>query len=82
MMATILPPAIILTKADRAMVIIMAKGCTVSGVLPMRCFLILLPNYTNILVCSFYFPYLVKILKYPFLNTPKQQYFMLLTSVG
>ena len=33
----------------------MAKGCIVAGVLSLRCFLFLLPNYTNILVLSFLF---------------------------
>ena len=42
MRATILPYAIILTKAHRV------------RVLPLRCFLYLLPNYTNILVLSLY----------------------------
>ena len=46
--ATRLPQAIILTKAFRATVSIMAKGCIVARVLPLRCFLFLLPNYTNI----------------------------------
>ena len=34
---------------------IMTKGCIVALVLPLRCFLFLLPNYTNILVCFFLF---------------------------
>ena len=29
---------------------IMAKGCIVAWVLPLRCFLVLLPNFSNILV--------------------------------
>ena len=37
-----------LTKAQRVTVSIMAKGCIVARVLPLRCFLFLLPNYTNI----------------------------------
>ena len=40
--------AIILNKAHRAMVSIMVKWCVVARVLPLRCFLFLLPNYTNI----------------------------------
>ena len=48
MRATILPYAIILTKAHRAVVSIMAKGCIVAGVMPLRCFLFLLPNYIYI----------------------------------
>ena len=47
MRATILPKAIILTKAHRAAVSMMAKGCIVVRVLPLRCFLFLLPNYIN-----------------------------------
>ena len=47
MRATILPWAIILTKAHRAAVSMMAKGCIVARVLPLRCFLSLLPYYTN-----------------------------------
>ena len=48
MRATILPLAMILTKAHRATVSIMAKGCIVAQVLPLKRFLFLLPNYTNI----------------------------------
>ena len=54
MRATILPYRlliIILTKAHRAMVGRMVKGSIVVRELPLRCFLFLLPNYTNILVC-------------------------------
>ena len=47
MRATVLPYASILT---RPIVSINAKGCTVAGILPLRCFLFLLPNYTNILM--------------------------------
>ena len=57
MRATILPWAIILTKALMAMVSIMAKGCIVAQVLPLRCFLFLPPNYTDTLVCFFYLHY-------------------------
>ena len=46
MRATIFPQTIILTKARRAAVSVMAKGCIVARVLPLRCFLFLLPNYT------------------------------------
>ena len=75
------PKVIILTKANRAEVSIMAKGSILAWVLPLRCFLFLLPNYTNILECFFfYFRHLVTSQKNSFLNTPKQQYFMLLAS--
>ena len=74
MRATILSYAIILTKVSK-----MAKGHIVALVLPLRCFLFLLPNHSNILVCFYYLHYLVTSLKYSFLNNPKQQYFMLLT---
>ena len=53
MRATILPSAIILTKAYKAAVRIMAKGCIVDRVLPPQCFLFLLPSYPNILVFLF-----------------------------
>ena len=46
--STILPWAIILTKAHRALVSLMAKGSIVARVLPMRCFLFLLPNYIHV----------------------------------
>ena len=42
--ATILPYAIILTKAHRTAVSMMGKGCIVARILPLRCFLFLLPN--------------------------------------
>ena len=45
MRATILPYAVILTNAHRAAVSMMAKGCIVARVLPLRYFLFLLPNY-------------------------------------
>ena len=73
MRATILPYAFILTTALWALVSMMAMGCIVARVLPLRCFLLLLPNYTNIVVCFFYLHYLMTSLKYSFLNTPKQQ---------
>ena len=47
MMVTILPSAVLRTKAHRAMVSMIAKGCIVAQVLPLRCFLFLLPNYIN-----------------------------------
>ena len=43
MRATILPMAIILTKAHRATVSMMT--CIVACVLPLRCFLFTLPKY-------------------------------------
>ena len=48
MRATILPWAIILTKAHRAAVSMIAKGCILVQVLPLRCFLFLLPNYMHV----------------------------------
>ena len=50
MRATIHPHAIILTKAHRAPVSMIAKGCIVTQVLPLRCFLFLLPNYIHLYV--------------------------------
>ena len=44
MRATILPLAIIMNKAHSAVVSIVAKGCIVASVLPLRCFLFLLPK--------------------------------------
>ena len=35
----------VLTKAHRAAVSMIVKGCIVARVLPLRCFLFLLPNY-------------------------------------
>ena len=58
MRATILPWAIILTKAHSVAVSIMAKGNIMALVLPLRCFLFFLPNYTNISVCYSYLHYL------------------------
>ena len=46
MRVKILPWAVILTNAHRAAVSMMAKGSIVARVLPLRCFLFLLPNYT------------------------------------
>ena len=48
MRARILPNAIILTKAHRVAVNIMVKGCIMARVLPLRCFLFLLPNYIHV----------------------------------
>ena len=48
MRVTILPWAVILTRARKAAVSMMAEGCIVARVLPLRCFLFLLPNDTNI----------------------------------
>ena len=48
MRGTILPEAITLTKAYRAAVSMMAKGCIVARLLPMRCFLFLLPEYIHV----------------------------------
>ena len=47
----------------------MARGCIGACVLPLRCFLFFLPNYTNILVVFFYLHYLVMSLKYSSLNS-------------
>ena len=82
MRATILPKAIILTKANRATVSMVAKGCIVARVLPLRCLLFLLPNYIN-----FSAPYcngfhILTRGKYCNRNTPNPQYFPLLTSGG
>ena len=48
MRATILPWAVMLTKAHRAAVSMMAKGCIVARVLHLKCFLFLLPNYIHV----------------------------------
>ena len=53
MRATMLPWAIILTKAHRAAFSMMVKGCIVAWVPSLRCFLFLLPDYTNFLVSFF-----------------------------
>ena len=45
MRATILSCAIILTKVIGAGISVMAKGRIVARLLPLRCFLFLLPNY-------------------------------------
>ena len=52
MRATILPFAIILTKAHRAAVSKMAKGSIVTSVLPLRYFLFVLPNYIHVSLSS------------------------------
>ena len=49
MRATILPQAIILTKDHRAAVSKMSKGSIVTRVLPLRCFLFLLPYYIYVM---------------------------------
>ena len=76
MRATILPKTIILTKACKAAVSIMAKGFIVASEV--------FRNFTSQPSFRFFFYlyYLVTSLKYSFLNTPKWQYFMLLTSGG
>ena len=51
-MATVLPKAVILTKAHRAVVSIMAKGSIVAWVLPLRSFLFSLP--TLLKSCKYY----------------------------
>ena len=48
MRATAFLQAIILTKAHRAAVSMMVKGCFVALVLLLRCFLFLLPNYIHV----------------------------------
>ena len=82
MRATILPKAIILTKAHRAAVSILAKGCIVARVLPLRYFLFLLPNYIHICTIIMQYVYILTRGKYCNRNTPNPQYFPLLTSGG
>ena len=48
MRATVLPKAIVLTKAHRAVVSMMTKGSILTRVLPLRCFFFLLPNYIHV----------------------------------
>ena len=61
MRITILPLAIILTKAHRTAVSMMAKGSIVARVLPLKCFLFLLPNYIHgYAIIMQYFSYLDK----------------------
>ena len=79
MRATILPYVIILTKAHRAAVSMMAKGSIVAS----EVFLISTTQlYQYLSVVFFYLHYLLTSLKYPFLNTPTQQYIRLLTCGG
>ena len=67
MRVTILPEAIILTKAHS---------------IASEVFLIFTTQLYHFVESIFYLHYLVMSLKYSFLNTPKWQYFMLLTSGG
>ena len=55
MRATILPEAFILTKTCRAMVSIMALGCTLPLALPFRCFLLSLPNYIYVYALTMHY---------------------------
>ena len=48
MRATILPKSIMPTKAHKAGVSIIAMGSIVTRVVPLRCFLFLLPNYIHV----------------------------------
>ena len=48
MRATIFPYTNIQTEAHRVVVSMMTKGCIVASVLPLRCFLFLLPNYDHV----------------------------------
>ena len=50
MNVSILPEAIILPKAHRAAVSIIASGSIVVRLLPLGCFLFLLPNYIHVYV--------------------------------
>ena len=49
MRATKLPSAVILTKAYRAAVSMIAKGSIVTRVMPLSCFLFLLLNYIHVM---------------------------------
>ena len=80
MRATILPSAIILTKDHRAAVSMMAKRSIVTRVLPLRCFLFLLPNHIH--VFAFIMQQFSYIDKYCNRNTSNLQYPPLLTSGG
>ena len=79
MRVTILPQAIILTK-----------GCSQCNGQGVYCglntasvvFLIFTSQLYQYFSVLFYFHYFMTSLKYSFLNTPKQQYFMLLASRG
>ena len=48
MRVTMLPWAVTLTTAHRAAVSMLAKGSILTRVLPLRCFLFLLPNYIHV----------------------------------
>ena len=48
MRATILPQAVILTKAHRAAVSMMAKECIVARVLPLRCLIFTTQLYSGL----------------------------------
>ena len=77
-----IPLAIILTKAHTATVSMMTKGSIVARVLPLRCFLFLLPNYMHVYAkIMHYFSHFDKreVLQQ---NTPNPQYSPLLTSGG
>ena len=76
MRATILPWAVILTSQYNGQ----GMYCGVSAAYEV--FLIFTTQLYQYFSVSFYMHYLVRSLKYSFLNTPKQQYFMLLTSGG
>ena len=80
MRVTILPKAMVLTRAHGAAVSITAKGCFVAGVLPLRCFLFQLPNYIHICAIIMQYFSLLTRGKYCNRNTPNPQYFPLLTS--
>ena len=71
MRITILPKAIILTKAHR--------DADSQGVLPLKCFLFLLPNFIHVYAIVMQFHILTKE-KYCNRNTPIPQYFYFLTS--
>ena len=59
MRATILPKAIILTKAHRAAVSIMDHNTPLDQVLPLRFFLFLLSNYIHICATIMQYPYIL-----------------------
>ena len=75
MRATILPYRLL--YLPRPLISMMAKGCIVIPVLPLRCFLFLLPNYIH--VRQFH---ILTRGKYCNRNTPNPKYLPLLTSVG
>ena len=82
MRATILPKAVILTTAHKAAVSMMARGCIVALVLPLRCFLFLLPNYIHVYANMMQYCHILTRGKYCDRNTPNPQYFHLFTSSG